>query len=338
MRPTDILRLFDEWEQRTRGVTTWPHRVPIEPACAPLFPKERMPKPVLDDARRPGLLDRLRSTIHEPASTGVAESAETHVTVIQREIVEFELLLPADFAVKPGVARSWLASLRSLTEPLSFEVLGLSDRVVVQLACGVMDSASVIGSLRSHFPEAKARERKDFLRQEWERDQGYGFILGFGLKERVFRKLRTEDKFDVDPLIGIIGGLNRLSEGELGLVQLLVAPAKEPWGEEFENFALSIEDADKVLPLIRSKFSEPLFATVLRVAAVAPEKDRASERARNLAYAVSGAMRSEANELVLADSGEHSFETEVEDLLDRAAHRSGMLLSTSEILKLLDLT
>ena len=80
------------------------------------------------------------------------------------------------------------------------------------------------------------------------------------------------------------------------LFNLLVTPAKAPWGEEFENFALSIDDADKVLPLIRSKFSEPLFATILRVAASSPSQDRAVERARSLAYAVSGAVRSEANE------------------------------------------
>lgn len=335
MHPTDIVRVFDEWEQRTRGGAVWPHRVPIEPAFSPLFPKERTPKAIIDDARRPGLLERPRLTAREPTAVEVARSSETPMAMTQREIVEFELLLPADFAVKPGVARSWLASLRSLVEPLSFEMLGLPDRVVVVVACGVVDAASVIGSLHSYFPEAKARERRDFLRQEWERDEGYGFIIGFGLRDRVFSALRTEDKFDVDPLIGIIGELNRFSAGELGLVQLLVAPAKAPWGEEFENFALSIDDVDKILPLVRSKFSEPLFASVLRVAAVAPEKDRAIEVARSLAYAVSGAMGSDTNSLVLADLGEHSFAVELEDLLDRAAHRSGMLLSLSEILTVL---
>ena len=172
------------------------------------------------------------------------------------------------------------------------------------------------------------------MRHEWERDEGYSMIVGLGLRDRVFKELRAEDKFDVDPLVEIIGELNGLAEGELGLVQLLVTPAKEPWGEEFENFALSIDDADKVFPLVRSKFSEPLFAAVLRVAAIAPDEDRAWERTRNLAYSVSGAMRSEANELTRADS-DHSFETELEDVLDRASHRSGMLLSLSEILTLL---
>lgn len=337
MHPTELLRLFDEWEERTRGLATWPHRVPIEPAYSPLFPKERTPKPIIDDARKPGLFDRVRSIIREPVPREVAEPASQRVTENQRDIVELELLLPADFVVKGGAAKSWLASLRSLTEPLCFELLGRPDRVVAQLACGVADSASIVASLRSYFPEAKTRASKTSLRQEWEREDGHGVILGLGLKERVFRELRSEVKFDVDPLIGIIGELNRLAEGELGFVQLLIEPAKEPWGEEFESFASSIDDVDKVLPLIRAKFSEPLFAAVLRVAAIAPEKDRAIAKARSLAHAVSGAVQSDANEFVLADAGEHDFETEIEDMVDRATHRSGMLLSLSELLTLFHL-
>jgi hypothetical protein len=336
MHPTELLRLFDEWEERTRGLATWPHRVPIEPAYMPLFPKERIPKPIIDDARRPGLLDRRQRILRATPPIEVVHTDATSQDV-PREVAEFELLLPVDFAVKVGAARGWLASLRSLIDPMSFEILGLSDQVVVQIASGRADSASVISSLRSFFPETKVRERRTSLRQAWERDEGFGVVLGFGLGGRVFRELHTEDKLDVDPLVGIIGELNRLSDGELGLVQLLVVPAKEPWREEFENFALSVDDADKVLPLIRSKFSEPLFAAVLRVAASAPDEDRAVQRARSLAYAVAAATRSDANELVLTETALYSPSVEAEDLLDRATHRPGMLLSLSEVLTLLHL-
>ena len=335
MHPTDLLRLFDEWEQRTRGTITGASRMSIAPAFTPLFPKERTPRPVLDDARKPGFFDRARSNNHESAESTVAETSDTIEASIPREIVEFDLLVAADFMVKANAARMWLASLRSLTGPLSFEVIGRSNRVIVQIACSVVDSPSVVSSMRSFLPELKVRASKSRLEEEWERGEGVGVILGLGLKERVFRELRSEDKFDVDPLIGIVGELSRLEDGECGLVQVIVEPATEPWGEEFANFALSIDDADKVLPLIRSKFAEPVFGAVLRVAAVAAEKDRAVEIARNLAYAVSAATRSDANELILADAGDHDFEVEVADLIDRAAHRSGMLLSLSEILTLL---
>ncbi len=333
MHPMELLRLFDEWEQRTRGTTTGANRMPVAPQFTPLFPKERTPRPVIDDARKPGLFDRTRSNDQETVDGERTQAAETREPACPLEI-EFELLLGAEFTVKASAARAWLASLRSLAEPVSFEIVGRSNRVVVQIACSAVDSSSVTNSLRSYIPEAKLRASKSPLRQEWARDDGYGVILGLGLQERVFRELRTDGNFDFDPLIGIVGELSRLEAGELGLVQLIVEPAKNAWGEEFANFALSIDDADKVLPLIRSKFSEPLFGAVLRVAAVAADQDHAVEIARKLAHAVAGATRSSVNELMLVDVGDHDFESEVADLIDRATHRSGMLLSLSEILTL----
>lgn len=139
---------------------------------------------------------------------------------------------------------------------------------------------------------------------------------------------------DIDPLIGIVGALDQLSAGEFGVIQLLLVPARESWRKEFEDFGSSIDDVDKVLPLIRAKFAERLYAAVLRIAVIAPDREGALALARTLAYAVSEVVRSESNELVLVEPSEHSFETEVEDVLERATHRSGMLLSLSEVLTL----
>ena len=160
MHPTELLRLFDEWEQRTRGTTTGANRMPIEPAFTPLFPKERAPRPVLDDARKPGFFDRTRSIDQESVERELTQTPETFETSGPLEIVEFELLLAADFTAKANAARTWLASLRSLAEPVSFEIIGRANRVVVQIACSVADSSSVVSSLRSYFPEAKLRESK----------------------------------------------------------------------------------------------------------------------------------------------------------------------------------
>ena len=86
MHPTELLRLFDEWEERTRGLATWPHRVAIEPTYSPLFPKERIAKPIVDDARRPGLLDRFRPATRETPPLEVA-ATETVAPEVPREIV-----------------------------------------------------------------------------------------------------------------------------------------------------------------------------------------------------------------------------------------------------------
>lgn len=335
MHPQDLQRLFDDWESQTRGIRSSPSRVPVEPAFVPLFASKRAPMPVLDDGRRPGIFSRVTAAMPGPAPANEA-SEERHATRLDGpdNLVEFELLMPRDFVVKAAAARSWLGSLQSLAEPLSMEIIGSPERVTVLVSCGASDRLSVAGSMRAHFPEAKLREGTDVLRSAWSRDDGHGIIVGLGLHERVFRQLRSDDRLDADPLVGIVGVLDQVAPGELAVVQVLLVPASPRWRNEFEDFVLSIDDVDKMAPVIRAKFAEPLYAAVLRVAATAPDEDGAVHLARRLAYAVSGATRSESNELVLADPGEHGFDAEAEDLLDRATHRSGMLLSLSELLTL----
>jgi len=335
MHPHDLQRLFDDWEFQTRGVRPSPGRVAVEPTFAPLFANKRAPKEVLDDGRRPGLFERAREATRGTAP--VEEAQEEPDTVPHdgpHDLVEFELLLPRDFVVRAGAARSWLVSLHSLAEPLSMEIIGSAERVTVVISCGAADRISVVGAMRAHFPEAKLREGTDVLRTAWTRDAGHAIIVGMGLQERVFRQLRSDDRLDADPLIGIVGVLDQVAVGELGVVQVILTPASPKWKKEFEDFASSIDDVDKVMSLIRAKFAEPLYAAVLRVAATAPDEDGAVDLAQRLAYAVAGATRSESNELVLADAGEHGFDAEAEDLLDRATHRNGMLLSLSEVLTL----
>ena len=335
MHPHDLQRLFDEWEAQARGVRPSPGRVAVEPAFTPLFGSKRVPRPVLDDGRRPGLFDRVREAVREPAP--VAETPEEPETARYdgpSDLVEFELLLPRDFVVKAGAARSWIASLHSLAEPLSMEIIGSPERVTFVISCSAADRISVVGAMRAHFPEAKLRQGTDVLRGAWTRDEGHAIIVGMGLQERVFRQLRLDDRLDADPLIGIVGVLDQLSAGELGVVQVILAPASPKWKKEFEDFAASIDDVDKVMSLIRTKFSEPTYAAVLRIAAIAVDQDGAVDLAQRMAYAVAGATRSESNELIPADSGDHGFDAEMEDLLDRATHRGGMLLSLSEVLTL----
>jgi len=335
MHPHDLQRLFDDWESQTRGVRPSSGRVAVEPAFTPLFASERAPSPVLDDGRRPGLFDRVRKAARGPAP--VEEAPENPNTARHdgpTDLVEFELLLPRDFVVKAGAARSWLASLHSLAEPLSMEIIGSPERVTFVISCGAADRTSVLGAMRAHFPEAKLRQGTDVLRTAWTRDEGHAIVVGMGLQERVFRQLRSDDRLDADPLIGIVGVLDQLSAGELGVVQVILAPASPKWRKEFEDFAASIDDVDKVMSLIRAKFAELTYAIVLRIAAIAADEDGAVDLAQRLAYAVAGATRSESNELVPADSGDHGFDAEMEDLLDRATHRSGMLLALSEVLTL----
>ena len=205
----------------------------------------------------------------------------------------------------------------------------------MQLVCSTTDRAS-----DRRQPPARTSRKQDFATQATpsarlgpsRRDTGSSSPLGSTVA--CSSQLRSDDRLDIDPLTALIETLGQLGEGEAGVVQLLIAPARAPWRDDFENFASSIEDVDKVLPMIRAKFAEPLFAVALRVATVAPDREHAESLSRSLALVSAGTMRSEANELVMAEAGDHSFGDELQDLLDRATHRSGMLLSLSEVLTL----
>lgn len=331
MHPAELLQHFDEWEYRTRGLSVAPYPVPVEPVFAPLFPRERTSRAALDDGRRPGVLDRLRGRDNAPTvEVGAADSAAQPTHELSQG-VEYDLLVPRDFSPTIGATRAWLASLHALSEPLSFEILGLPDRVSLCLTCGLVDRALVVSATRAYFPDAKLRESAGSLSSWLEANDAYGAVLGFGLEERVFRQLNTTERLDVDPLTGIVGALDCLRTGESGVVHVLLTPARAPWRQEFEGFAASIEDVDRVLPVIRAKFAQPSFAVVLRVAAFAPEAEGAGVLATRLAGAVTVATRSATNALVPVPS---VLPDELDDLTGRSTRRSGMLLSLSEVLTL----
>lgn len=334
MHPTELQRHFDEWEYGTRGLERRPHRVSVEPAFEPLLGSARMRKPVLDDGRRPGLLNRLLGTRPvAPPNTALAvsdgvppeETIDTHV---------FEVTVPPEFPVKADAARNWLASLHGVSGPTSFEITRVAGEVRVFLTCPPSDRGLVSASTRAHFPEIGLRVSAGVPLENAFGEAEGATVMGFGLRERVFLALNATARFDSDPLTGPIGVLDQLAPGESAVIQVLFTPARAAWRDEFESFVASIDDVDRVLPLVRAKFAEPLFAAVLRVAVSAPTHEAAAVVGRRLAVAVSASMRSPANELLSLSLTPELADIELRDLLDRTTHRSGILLSLSELLTL----
>src|ERR1035437_5733662 len=128
---------FLTWEQRTRGWQLWPERVALEPPLRP-FQVLTPYVPPRDDARKEGLWSLLRGKDYRVAPPPPPVQIEEPPPTPRREyddLVEIAVALPADFLVRPDVAREFLNSLQNYQNPISFEIIGLEDRVVVQLAC-----------------------------------------------------------------------------------------------------------------------------------------------------------------------------------------------------------
>lgn len=284
---------------------------------------------IIDDGRVAGIFERLQGRLRKATARPALDRLPTPVSAEGTgDLVELQVLLPAKARLSGAMSGGLLRSLSAASRHLGFEVLGLPDKVIAQFVCDAPDLPVVRGSLRSGIPDVRLLERRDFLFDQWFTADRFCAGCTFGLRDRVFRPLRLDHASD--SLSAVVATLDDLADGELALLQVLFGPAVMPWGNDLEAFASSIEDQDNVLPLVREKFSEPLFATVVRTAALAPDQEVAVERLRRLLHAVDNATRSSTNELVPL-FGEHAIEEDMMDILERQSRRRGMLLSLSEL-------
>jgi len=303
--------------------------VDLEPAYKPLFGKERVRGGIIDDGRVPGILERLEGSLRR----AVAKPADGRLPMPvshdgSGDLVELQVLVPPKVASSAATAGGLLRSLCATSHHLAFEIVALPDNVVAQFVCDAPDLAALRGSLRSLIPDIRLVERRNFLFDEWFSADRFCATCNFGLSDRVFRPLRLTH--DIDSLSEVIAQLDDLEDGELALLQVLFAPAVMPWGKDLEEFASNIEDQDRVLPLIRAKFSEPTFAAGVRLAALSSEEETAVHRFRRLLQAVHSTTRSPTNDLVPLRV-EDTIEGEMMDILERQTRHRGMLLSLSEL-------
>jgi predicted DNA-binding transcriptional regulator AlpA len=329
-----LKRRFDAWEARMRGQSSRPYNVPIEPEYRPLLGRQRIHRGVIDDTRRPGFFEQFREKSkpkRAPEHGEVEPIPEAVPFEGSGETVELQLLVHSDVNVPNAIGAALLVSLSGASHHLAFEVLAVGERVVVQITCDEADVASVRSSLRTHVPDVRVIGARDYLLEAWKREDGFAVIVPFALSDRVFRSLRTSREANVDPLAEIIGRMDGLGPRETLFLQVLFAPARAPWRKDLEEFVSSIDDIDHVMPLVREKFSEPLFAAVVRIAAFSPTEEQALARARALAAALVSQTKSPRNNLELSRSGKISFEEEVADLIARQTRRRGMILSLSEL-------
>lgn len=325
-----------EWDMRARGYDAWDYCVELEPAFIPFSFQPPTPPEVIDDGRRLGFLDLFKPDRQRP-KPHIIERPSPRPYQGSDDLCELQLVLPVAFSVNPALASELLAALHNLSRPLAFELIGVGSGIVVQLACDKHDLAEVAGSIRAFFPEVKLREHPALLESQWSEIAGYGSLIDFGLSEYFFRPLRSGPLLERDPLIGIVGALGEVHEGELSLLQVLFHPAVEPWGSQLWDFASVDEEAKVLLPLLKAKFSEPALATVVRIASLASEPQRAFARARRLGNALIASTASEWNTLIPLHNEGYPDDLHEHDILQRTTHRSGMIVSRSELLSLVHL-
>jgi hypothetical protein len=156
----------------------------------------------------------------------------------------------------------------------------------------------------------------------------------FGLRRESMLPLA---KGKLDPFIGIVGALSDLAEHELGLFQVLWQAVENPWAESITR---SVTHSDRRPFFVNrpelavaavEKTARPLYAAVVRILIRTQEFARTLQIARDIAGALRIFANPVGNELIPLTNDGYPFIEHIEDVLLRQTRRTGMLLSSDEL-------
>lgn len=340
MLPSDLQTTFEAWSRRGRGYEVWPTAVRLEPRFLPFLGGQRSDQRI-DDGRKPGLIELFKSPSTSPATESDGDLVEQPLAPrpprVPSGLTELQIMLPFGFSVRTAFAKELIAHLHNLAFPVSFELIGLFEGIVVQLACSHVDEGELIQTLHAYFPEVAIKKHRDVLSSCWGGQKGSESIIDFGLSEPYAFPLEDAATLENDPLIAVIGALNDLDEDELGLVQVLFQPAREPWQVDLQSVLSVADRSGTVAPFAQRKLSSPLMAAVIRVASRSTSKVRALSIARSIGNSLISATSSPCNGLIALSNDGYADSIHAQDILLRQTHRSGMLLNERELLSLVHL-
>jgi len=346
-----LTRQFYAWEKRGRGWQVFDAPVALEPPFRPFYghflPITR--PAIADDGRRPtglsSLVDGLFGRRPAPMVTVPEEIEPEPESMIDFErLVEIRVVLPPETKITKDAASQFLMSLGHVSRPASFEIIGTGDSITVQLVMARSDRRQVREQLQAYFPEAVLSEHDGYLEALWDASGGKGTaVVEFGLSKEFMRPLRCFERFDPDPLAGLIGAMSELGPEDTGLFQVLFTPTHCAWPESIMRAVTDeagdpffIDDAGMV-KLAEEKVSAPLCSAVIRVAAQSHKSKNAWHIVQGIGRALRQFTEASSNELIPLSNDGYDDDQHCEDVLGRRSCRAGAVLNCNELVSLVHL-
>ena len=338
---------FYEWERRGRGWQVWNLPVWIEPAFRPFYGHyiHGAQSENADDGRSSTFFSRLFERPRaNPPELEVESEPEPEYMDAPSRLVEMQVVLPPETKITKDAAEQFLMTLGHLSRPASFELIGTLESILLQLVCAPSDSRQVREQLQSYFPEAQLSERPEFLQALWDTTGEKGTaVVEYGLSKEFMRPLRAFDRFDPDPLAGLIGAMGDLGSGDTALFQVLFSPVRHPWSESIVRAVTDnagdgfFVDDPTMVKLTAEKLSSPLFTTVIRLAAQSPKSNRAWQIVQGVGKSLGQLADAASNELLPLSNDEYDEDQHCDDVVTRRSCRSGMIVNLNELVSLVHL-
>lgn len=335
---------FYLWEHRGRGWDVYDSEVFLEPAFHPFhFDSDLSVSSYFDDPLKmffhyfkKGLTEGLKPSV-SGSTFFPFESGETTTDEL-KELKPIIISIKVSSEGKTSLLqlKQFLVNLSYCHYPVGFEIIGLMSTIELQLTCFEPDLTNVLQQTQVHFPFLSVAKDVDKLSSFWNQ-KAAKTMVDFGLEQEFMRPLQVYSSLEPDPLTGVIGSLEELREGEIGILQVLFQAVRNPWGESIihsvsdEKGKSLIADAPEMVSLAREKVNQPLFACVVRVGAQAISQERSTNIAKNISSGLKIVTRPESNSLIPLSETDYRVSEHENDLLLRRSHRTGMILNAMEL-------
>ena len=341
LRTEEFTKQFYDWEERLRGYLLWPYPVPPEPPFVPFHRRISLQK-ITDDSRKPTLLSLLTDKVigffqpppqnEEDEEYDFENDGVPDLFIPTGDIVELQVALPKDFSCSKTLMAQLLSALTYIRFPISFEIIGTSSRITVQLAVRESDKSHIVTQLKAFIPDGVIHETQSFLPSLWE-DEDNKLVVDFGLEQEGLIPLLTHQRFEIDSLVSIIGALSTVREG-IGLIQIIFQPARFPWANSLVSSVTTSSgkpffvDAPELNKHVQQKINNSLYGVVLRVGVTNHNTHLLKQLGSALCQCNSPAL----NALIPLNNDNYPLEIHAQDVVDRLTHRSGMLLNADELI------
>lgn len=343
--PTAIERrtqAFYEWETCGRGWNTYTNVVQLEPPFQ-AFSASDQAAAIIDDGRRPTFFERLSARLNQRHATPNATESHPAAPGPQpfawaEPLNELELLVPADEKIDVATAVEWLRNAVGARSPIAFEIVCDRARVSLRFAVEARDVTRIREQTLAFFPAVKLRQVAKTTADLWmEADGPVVGAIEFGLA-REFMLPLAEPNARIELLTPILAAFASLTANDAAIVQLIIEPVRGSWSTAALKAVTTpsgdpfFVDAPEITQLARKKCAQPFYAAVLRLAVITQETNSAKDVLLGVANALRSLGDSTRNELTPLPVPD--IDQLIDDILARTSHRSGMILSLSDLANL----
>lgn len=330
---------FYHWEYQHRGYYLFDTPVDIEIPYKPFQHKNYKYSSNIDDGRIPSLFKQIKKLIAPEEEKPVEELAEVTPRFLavnaNPNLIGIKIVFPKETEIQPNRNIEFLNMLSFTEHLVSFEIIGTSESINVQIVCSEHDKIRVESHILAYFPSVIISniEVSDF---------GFNLnkdvaIADFALNNEYMRKIGVTQSFNIDPLTSIIAIMDSLHHNDIAVFQILFKGVTSPLAKD-TIYSVSdgsggsfFADAPEMLNCAKDKISSPLFSVVMRIATQGSNNAQSRYLAQELARSISAISSSEYNKLIPLSNEGYSYDFHFYNLHQRLSNRLGFVLNSEEL-------